>query len=75
MAGPAMAPMPTTLKCVPSALPRSSSLKAATNIPIPQPWTMPAPTPFSTRMPISMPNEGAKVAPRDAMTKIAVPMM
>ena len=70
-----MAPIPTTLRCVPSALPRSESGKEAIIMPIPHPCTIPAPMPFTTRIAISTSSDGANVAPRDATTNIAVPAM
>ena len=57
----------------PRALPRSVSGKAAMNIPMPQPCTMPEPMPCKMRKRMSQPNVGAKVEPREPATKMAVP--
>ena len=74
IAGPAMAPRPTTLRCIPSALPRSESGKAASIMPIPQPCTIPAPMPCRARIMMSSHRLPDRPAPSEAMTKIAVPI-
>ena len=46
MAGPAMAPLPTTLMWVPRALPRSAPLKEEMTVAMPLPWIMADPKPL-----------------------------
>ena len=74
-AGPAIAPLPTTLMWVPSALPRSAPLKADMTVAIPLPWIIADPTPWNALATISQGRLAASPARADPATKTASPPM
>ena len=75
MAGPAIAPAPTTLRWVPRALPRSVPGNDSITMAMPALWTMAEPTPWNILAAINEPRLGDTPASAAAMTKMTIPPM